>query len=270
MPEADTIHPDMPPLTAESLAEQFAACGLSAGQTVLVHTKMSALGWIIGGPVPVIQALLRVLGPTGTLMMPSHSTDNTDPAHWRNPPVPESWWPFVREHMPAYDPAYTPTRNMGVVANTFLNWPGVTRSSHPTDSFAALGPNTDILLRPHPIESNLGEQSPLARLYDLDGYVMLIGVDHGTNTSLHLAEHRANYPGKHTITFGCAVMVDGQRQWATFDGIALDDDDFPQLGDAYEAAHNIRRGRVGQAEVRFMKQKPLVDFAVEWMNQHRA
>ena len=71
MPESDTIHPYNVPLTVESLAAQLAACGLAAGQTVVVHMSMSKLGWIAGGPVAVIQALLRVLTPDGTLMMPT-------------------------------------------------------------------------------------------------------------------------------------------------------------------------------------------------------
>src|SRR5574341_1575649 len=78
MPEADTIHPDALPLTVDSLAEQFAACGLAAGQTVLVHTSMSRIGWIVGGAETVIRALLRVLTPEGTLMMPAFTTSNTD------------------------------------------------------------------------------------------------------------------------------------------------------------------------------------------------
>jgi aminoglycoside 3-N-acetyltransferase len=269
MPESSTIHPDALPLTVESLAEQFAAVGLGAGQTVLVHTKMSALGWIAGGPVAVIQALLRVLTPTGTLMMPAFNADNTDPSHWQNPPIPEHWWPIIRQHMPAYDPLTTPTREMGKVAENFRSWPGVIRSAHPEASFAALGPNAAYLTaNPFSLERIFGDDSPLARLYDVDGHVFLLGVDHGNNTSLHLAESRADIPKQYKRD-GSAMLVDGVRQWVTYDLELVNDEDFPQIGDAYEAAHNIRRGTIGKAEARFMKQKPLVDFAVEWMEKHR-
>src|SRR5215207_6408421 len=269
MPEIDTIHPDQMPQTVDSLAAQFAACGLSAGQTVLVHMSMSKIGWIAGGPQAVIEALLRVLGADGTLMMPAHSTDNTDPANWKNPPVPESWWPVIREHAPAYDPARTHTRNMGAVAELFRTWPGVLRSIHPDASFAAYGPNAAFLTEIHDLERLFAEPSPIGRLYELNGHILLLGVDHGNNTSLHFAEFRANWPGKHTIREGAAMMVDGERRWVAYDMLSLKDDDFPALGDSYEAENGIPRGRVGKAEVRFMKQRPLIDYAVKWIEANR-
>jgi aminoglycoside 3-N-acetyltransferase len=269
MTEEATIHSDALPLTVDSLAEQFAACGLSAGQTIVVHSAMSKLGWIAGGPVAVIQALLRVLTPTGTLLMPAHTTNNTDPAHWQHPPVPESWWPTIRQHMPAYDPAITPTRSIGVVAELFRTWPGVIRSDHPIGSFAALGANAAYVTEDHRLDSEFGETSPIGRLYELDGCVMLIGVGHDNNTSLHMAEWRANWPGKPTIKQGTAMLVNGVRQWVEFEEIDYNSDDFNIIGDSYEAEYHIPRHKVGQAEVRFMKLRPLVDFAVEWMEGKR-
>jgi aminoglycoside 3-N-acetyltransferase len=98
--------------------------------------------------------------------------------------------------------------------------------------------------------------------------VFLLGTDHGSNTSLHLAEYRADIPATY-FREGTAMLVNGERQWVAYDLRELDDSDFPALGDDYEAAHGIPRGRVGRAEVRFMKQKPLVDYAVGWLEAHR-
>jgi aminoglycoside 3-N-acetyltransferase len=269
MTEADTIHHDYLPLTMDSLAEQLAACGLSAGQTVVVHSSMSKMGWIAGGEEALIRALLRVLTPTGTLMMPAHTTGNTDPSHWRHPPVPEHWWPIIREHMPAFDPATTPSRQLGRIAELFRTWPGVKRSSHPIGSFAALGPNADYLTCTHRLEGEFAEDSPLGNLYQLDGYVLLIGVGHDSNTSLHVAEQRAVWPGKRNEREGTAMYVNGVRQWVEYDSLIFNSDDFAQIGSAYEAQFNIPLGQVGRAEVHFMKQRPLVDFAVQWMETHR-
>lgn len=270
MPEADTIHPDHLPLTCDSLAEQFAACGLAEGQTVLVHSSMSRLGWIVGGAQDVIRALLRVLGSSGTLMMPTHTGDNGDPCHWRNPPVPEHWWPIIRQHRPAYDPAITPTRQMGAIPELFRTWPGVIRSAHPVGSFAALGPNAAYLTADHTnLYAPFGDDSPIGKLYELDADVLLLGVGHGNNTSLHLAEVRANWPGKFSIHEGTAMLLDDERRWVEFEMLELESDDFPTIGDAYEAEHGIPRHRVGQAEVRFLKQRPLVNYAVQWMETHR-
>ena len=120
---------DVPvPHIIDSLADEFAACGLVAGQTVVVHSSMSQIGgYIIGGAEAVIWALIKVLGKDGTLMMPTHTTENTDPANWRDPPVPESYWPFIYTNAPPFDPRITKTRKMGVIAELFRTWPGVSR-----------------------------------------------------------------------------------------------------------------------------------------------
>ena len=106
MSEFDTIDFSRPaPSTVTSLAADLSAAGLEAGAVVLVHSSLSQIGWVAGGPVAVVQALMQVLTPKGTLMMPTHTSDNSDPANWANPPVPESWWPIIRAEMPAFDPA---------------------------------------------------------------------------------------------------------------------------------------------------------------------
>lgn len=258
------------PHTIDSLADEFAACGLAAGQTVVIHSAMGKIGgYIVGGAEGVIRALLKVLGDTGTLMMPTHTSENTNPANWSNPPVPESYWPAIYAHAPAFDPAVTKTWKMGVMPELFRSWPGVLRSNHPVGSFAAYGQQAHYLTSDHQLLDEFGETSPLGRLYQLDGHVMLLGVPHENNTSLHVAEVRASWPGKHTVQEGSAVLVDGKRQWIFFDMLDLDTDDFDTIGDAYEAENNIPRGKVGDAEVRLMKQRPLVDFAVEWMEKNR-
>ena len=95
-------------------------------------------------------------------------------------------------------------------------------------------------------------------------------LDHGSNTSLHLAEYLANYRGKRYMKESSAVLVDGVRRWITYQSPDLmQDADFAEIGDAYEAAHGVARHKVGQAEVRFMRQRPLVDWAVPWMEKHR-
>ncbi|MCA0457008.1 MAG: AAC(3) family N-acetyltransferase [Chloroflexi bacterium] len=269
MPEDTTIATTTMPLTVDTLAEQLAACGLQAGQTVLVHSSMSKLGWIVGGQVAVIQALLRVLGESGTLMMPTHTSGNTDPARWQHPPVPESWVPVIREHMPAFDPLISPTREMGVIPELFRTWPGVVRSNHPIGSFAAIGPNAAYLTSHHFLLDMFGDTSPIGKLYELDGYVLLLGVDHENDTSLHLAEHRAMWANKPYIPEGTAMLVNGVREWVSFSMLQLDNDDFNIVGRAYEKRAGIQHGKVGEATVRFFRQRPLIDFAVEWMQNNR-
>jgi len=269
MSEKDVVEHTSTPLTVESLAAKLRRCGLAVGQTVLVHTAMSKLGWIAGGAEAVILALLAAVGETGTILMPTHNGDNSDPSQWQNPPVPEFWWHIYRDHRPAYDPLTTPTRGMGAVAELFRTWPGVLRSSHPAFSMAAHGPNAAFLIAEHDLIDDVGDHSPLGKLYELDGYVLLLGVGHGSNTSLHLAEYRADFIGKQRLPNGCAMMVGGVRQWVEYDSLDLQSDDFPEIGAAFEAAHGLVVDRINDAEVRFFRQRLAVDFAVQWMEQNR-
>ena len=93
------------PRTRASLAADLRALGAAESGVLLAHSSLSSLGWVCGGAVAVVGALLDVLAPEGTLVVPTHTAGNSDPAGWANPPIPRSWWTTVREHMRAFDTA---------------------------------------------------------------------------------------------------------------------------------------------------------------------
>ena len=269
MSEASVVAASQVPLTRSALVAQLRACGVSAGQLLLVHSSLSSLGWVAGGAVTVIHALLDALGAAGTLMMPTHTADNSDPANWRAPPVPEEWWPVLRAELPAFDPQRTPSRGMGCIAEAFRSWPGTLRSAHPIGSFAAQGPlAAAILADDSDLAQLFGEASPIGQLYRHGGHVLLLGVGHDSNTSLHLAEHRARI-WRPTLQEGAAMYKEGARQWVPFTMAGLETDDFPTLGAAFEAANDVTPARVGNADVRLLPMRALVDFAVPWLEEHR-
>jgi aminoglycoside 3-N-acetyltransferase len=152
------------PYTTQSLAADLSALGMRAGEVVLVHSSMTRLGFVVGGVQAVVQAVLDVLGPDGTVVVPTHTPDNTDPAGWQHPPVPEAWWPAIRQQAPGFDPSRTPSRWMGVLAEAVRTWPGAVRSDHPQVSFAALGKHAAAITQGHRLDDALGEQSPLGGL----------------------------------------------------------------------------------------------------------
>ena len=272
MPEGQVVGKTKTLATVESLQADFKALGIKKGMVLLVHSSLSAMGWVCGGPVAVIIALQKVLGETGTLVMPTHSTDLSDPSQWENPPVPESWWRTIRETMPAYDPDLTPTRSMGKIVETFRKQKGVLRSTHPQSSFCAIGPQASHIVSNHSLAFGFGEHSPLARIYDLNGFVLLLGVGHSSNTSIHLAEYRADFPTKCVVQEGAPVSQAGSRTWTTFEDINVDDSDFDRLGADFLRSDDkklVQHGKVAIADCQLMPQRAIVDFAVDWFEKNR-
>ncbi len=138
MSEGESQRPG--PFTRENLVSDLGALGLVAGDTVLVHSSLSAIGFVVGGAQAVVLALLDVLGTEGTLVAPTHSGDLSDPSRWENPPVPVDWWPVIRETMPAFDASLTPTRKMGIIAEVIRHVLQALRSARPAVSSALSAP----------------------------------------------------------------------------------------------------------------------------------
>lgn len=253
----------------KDILESLNRIGLKKGQVVEVHTSMSSLGFVCGGPQMIIEALMETVGPEGTIVMPTQSWKNLDPStgvHWEEP---EEWWPVIRENWPAYDKDITPTNTMGAVAEMFRKWPGAVRSDHPARSMAAWGKHAQYVTKDHTLSNIFGPGSPVDRIYELDGYVLLIGVGYDKNTSIHLADYRANYPGKHNCIEHSAVMEQGRRVWKAYETLFVDGEDFEEIGRAFDAAGNSTKTTLGNGTLTFMRQREIVDFAVDWIEKNR-
>jgi len=263
--EKEIIENTKKPITKKSLVKELSKLDLK-GETVIVHTALSKLGWVCGGAVALIEALQKVITLEGTLIMPAHSGDYSEPKYWGNPPVPEEWYQTIRDEMPAYQPEKTPTRGLGVTPEIFRKFPGVVRSDHPCLSFSAWGKEAKSITSDHKLDYALGENSPLAKIYRREGKILLIGVGHDSNTSMHLAEYRAEHDLKIKI-FGSSLLKDGKNIWTKYQDIEFNDDLFPAIGKDFESKHDYSKAKVGLTEAKLFKQKEIVDFAVDWLEK---
>ncbi len=260
---------EKPLILKSDVQKALAQAGVRQGQVLMVHTSLGSIGYVCGGAQTIIEALIEAVGPEGTIMMPTQSWKNLDPetgVHWE---VGVESYQAIREHWPPYDKALTPTNTMGAVAEMFRQWPGAVRSDHPARSVAAFGKEAAYLTKDHDLSNIFGEGSPIGKLYELDAFVLLIGVGYDKNTSLHLADARAVYGSKHLCTEHSAVMENGKRVWKAYDTLFVDGEDFEQIGCAFETAHPVQKATLGNACLRLMRQRELVDFAVEWIEQNR-
>jgi aminoglycoside 3-N-acetyltransferase len=220
-------------LSRDDLVAQLRALGVDPRGVVIVHTAFSKVAPVDDGPRGLIDALRTVLWPDGTLVMPSMADDDDVP----------------------FDPAASPCIGMGVVADTFWRLPGVSRSDSP-HAFAAAGPHAGAITAPHPVDVPHGPDSPVGRACALDGQVLLLGVGHDANTTIHLAERlagvRYRLPAHATVLRGGhAVRVDYGENDSCCARFAL--------VDGWLAAEGTQtRGAVGHAEARLTRARDVV------------
>lgn len=254
--------------TIDSIYKDLLKLGLQNGDTLLVHSSLSSIGWVCGGAQAVVMALLQAMGKNGTVVMPAHSGDNSDPAEWVKPPVPEEWIEQIYESLPAFDLYLTPTRGMGKIAEIFRTLPQSIRSNHPQVSFCASGKYAQEITSHHQLTPQFGMNSPLGKIYGLNAKVLLLGVGFDSCTSFHLAEALNDYMPKKRM--GAAIIENNNRVWKWFEDYSYDSDkDFEQIGKAFEETGSVIIGKIGNAECRMFDMKTGVDFAQKWLAKNR-
>ena len=158
-----------------------------------------------------------------------------------------------------FDPSKTPCRKLGIVADTFWRLPGVSRSNSP-HSFAATGAHAAAITAPHPPDFPHGPDSPIGRVHDLDGWVLLLGVDHDSNTTVHLAEFYANVP--YRAPRFCTVLTNGTPRRVDYGEIDHCCRHFSLVGDWLSQRGLERRGQVGNAIARLSRSRDIVSTVV--------
>ena len=228
-----------PETTENELADQLRALGVAPGGVLVVHTSFRAVRPVAGGPAGLIGALRAALGQRGTLVMPSWTGSDEEP----------------------FDPRTTPaSSDLGIVAETFWRMPGVVRSEHPF-AFAAIGPQAEAVTSgPLPLPPHVHD-SPIGRVYDRDGQVLLLGVGHDANTTLHLAELLAGVP------YGVPKHITIQRHGRPVRVPYRENDHCCLrfgLADGWLRERGLQaEGRVGHADARLVRSRDIVGVALE-------
>ena len=237
------------------------------GDAVLVHAALRKVGKIIGGPDVIVAALRDVLGPEGTILAYADWQGQDD--------IDEH--PELRADHPPFDPLTSrAVRDNGYWPELLRTTPGALRSGNPGASVVALGGSAQWFTENHPLDYGYGPGSPLARLVEAGGRVLMLGAPLDTMTLLHYAESLAAIP--HRIKrYESPLLVDGKIVWRAFEEYDTSDppgepgflpiDHIGQIVEAFLSTGKGKRGTISAASSVLVEAKEIVPFAVDWLEQ---
>lgn len=274
--------------TKAQLVEDLRELGLREGGNVLAHTSLRSIGKIEGGAETLVAAFREVLGPTGTLLVPTFTFDHVDPTSSEHRDASPTDLERMRTLVPPYEEALpaSSVRWTGVFPDVVRQQPDSVSSHHPLVSFAAIGANAAFVTQNAPYHYPLGSNSPLARLHQIGGDILLIGVSHRVNTSLYLAEIWADVPYIHRscrLKMGVSssylrdteVIEDstidvneirGLAEWATIKGSPECSEGFAKIESLLRQARVLKTGTLGNAPCQRMQQRAVVSMAVAMLS----
>jgi aminoglycoside 3-N-acetyltransferase len=230
-------------ITKDTLIQQLLELGVKPGGVLLVHTSFSKVKPVEDGSMGLISALLSVLGTNGTLVMPSMSYDDDHP----------------------FDKRTSPCLEMGIAAETFWRLPGVLRSDS-NHAFAAIGLLAGRITAPHSMDIPHGLDSPVGRVYELDGQVLLLGVGQDTNTTIHLCENMAG------VRYRCdkhiTILKEGKPTRFEYREIDHCCQNFSFVDGWLNNRGLQNHGRVGNAEARLIRSHDIVNIVTEYLKDN--
>ncbi len=238
-------------LTKNDIIKHFVELGIKPGMVLEVHSSLSSFGYVVGGARVVVDALLELVGKEGTILMPLQGSVNSEPSRWEKPPVQLDLVKVIRDNTPAYHKNNSDTFKMGAIVNNFHRRQGVEISAHPSVPFAAWGKHAKFLCNRQSLHFSLSEESPLARLYELRGSILLLGVGYDCCTMMHLGEYRSDC--RPILLEGAAIEIDGHRVWKKYLDLELNKNDFNTIGEIIENLGEVQKVKIGDCDVKLFR-----------------
>jgi aminoglycoside 3-N-acetyltransferase len=255
----------------------------------MVHARVSAMGWVVGGTGTIVLAMLDALGPDGTLMAYAGWEDDS----YGMDAWPEEWRAAYAAGLPPFDPVTAEAvHEHGRLPERIRTWPGAVRSRQPEAGMVAVGRLAEWVTADHPLDDAYGAGSPLAKLVAAQGQVLMLGAPLDTLTLLHHAEAPARVPNKRRVVYRMPLLENGRTIWREFHDIDTSIGAFPYETVAAEVARTPgiqpgeeafaaiarqalvggigREGRVGEAFCFLFPARELHTFAVDWMERRFA
>lgn len=252
-------------ITKNELVSKLRQLGIKEKMVLETHIALSSFGYVIGGAQAVVDALIEAVGFEGTLIMPMQDAYNCDPTIWDAPIIDHHLHQTIRDNIPAFNRKESDGVEMGSVVDNFRRRDGVIVSNNPSLAYVARGRYAKLICDRQSLHFSLGEESPIARMYELNAYVLMIGVPYSKCTCLHLSEYRSNY--RPIVLQGAAVEIKGKRVWKKYLDIDLNSQIFNQIGYKMEEVIDIKSIMIGHAEAKLFALDEAIDFAVDYLQK---
>jgi aminoglycoside 3-N-acetyltransferase len=257
----------------EELADGFRRLGIAAGDIVMVHASVRAVGEVAGGPDQIHLALKDALTDAGTLMMYASCPAYYDEVG-RGHLAPDQERELLQK-LPPFDPLTARSqRDNGTLVEFLRTYPGCLVNAH-VARFVVWGRHAAYLISQQPWDYAFGKGSALDRFVELNGKILLLGCDHDTVTFLHYAEHIADIPDKRIARYKVPIAdTNGRRAWRDMEEFDTADAGahpnwpprfFARLVDTHLAQTQNAGGRVGAADCHILQARALLDFALPMM-----
>jgi aminoglycoside 3-N-acetyltransferase len=228
----------MPDVTRQQIADRLRQIGVQSGESLLVHSSLSSFGHVVGGAATVVEALLEVAGPDGTVFVPT----------------------FNFGKLP-FDSATTRSLT-GAISESLRTMPGAIRSPHPTHPFSGIGPQAALILSEHPLMRPFGKGSPIWRLWEENAQVLLLGCDHRSSSMIHVAEVQADVPYLNRTR-----IIKGSEQQEITVIRPPCSNHFNIIDAPLRSGGHIQETQIGQARVLLMRAADIVTAALKLLAQ---
>ncbi len=253
-------------ITKQDIVNALKTNGVKEDAVLEVHVALSSFGYVVGGAQTIIDALIDVVGYNGTILMTMNDLFNSEPTYWKVPSMVYDDIKKIRKHIPAFDKKNSDSYDSGSVVENLRRRTGVVISNHPTYSYIAWGKYAKFLCNRHSLHLSQSIESPLGRISELRGHVLLMGVDYSYCSLFHLAQEITKCE---TIEVnGAAIEVDGQRIWKKYLNTHYNNKAFNAIGEQLESKQLVKKFNIMGTPCRLLKVSLAINEAISYYHEH--
>lgn len=252
--------------TKEDIRQQLISMGIQKGMVILVQSNVKKLGYLAGGEQALIEAVMETIGYEGTMIMPSFTPQMADPSCQKKS-IDRERWQDVRDHSFAFDRKLSQPQYCDSLVHQFLRNEGVVRSYHPLYSFAAWGKYAKLLCDKHPLHFGLSQDSPLGKIVEFNGYVLLLGCEYEHCVMFQLAR----YSGEQLPIKIVSAPIENNKKilWKDMLELEYNTKNFSDIGEAMEDRFVVKTSYIGNGLCRFFSAREATTLATAYFHIHK-